>query len=171
MSVRRAFEEKVVEAVLRAAMESEALYTMLLGAPAISRFMWRPDFALAEELQRTGILEQATHENTGNWLANLLRREKFAPPTARLPMDLPFSAQGPQPFIFRLYPGFSNIRARLSDAQSANNFQICSHYTKPVSTCAFRSFSPPCENSCAIQNDLQAAAGLRGSSRATQCHC
>ena len=32
---------------------------------------------------------------------------------ARLPMDLPFSDQGPQPFVIRLYPEYSNFRARL----------------------------------------------------------
>lgn len=128
MSARRAFEEKVVEAVLRAAMDSEALYTMLLGAPAICRFTWRPDFPLGDELQRLGILEQASHETTSKWLADLLRREKFAPPTAQLPMQLPFSDQGPQPFIFRLFPVFSNVRAHLQgwlpDEQFATTFQL-----------------------------------------------
>lgn len=129
MSARRAFEEKVVEAVLRAAMDSEALYTMLLGAPAICRFTWRPDFALGDELQRLEILEQASHETTSKWLADLLRREKFAPPTAQLPMQLPFSDQGPQPFIFRLDTAFSNVAARLpawftKEEQHANTFQL-----------------------------------------------
>ena len=79
----------------------------------MSRFTWRPGFVLGEELQRQGILEQSTYESVGRWLANLLRRERFAPPTARLPMDLPFSDQGPQPFVIRLYPEYSNVRARL----------------------------------------------------------
>jgi hypothetical protein len=110
--LQRQLEDEVVESVLEAALWSEALYTIVLGAPCSVRFFWS---GLPQFVDRILMLSGVTNEGAPRdlskqqvvldsvlaWVAALLRKRALYPPgTRRLPLPSVLNSDA-QPFVIR----------------------------------------------------------------------
>lgn len=61
-------EERVLDSILKTALYGEALFTILLGAPAVCQFEWTPSADFERELAAKGV-------NFESWVVELLQRK------------------------------------------------------------------------------------------------
>jgi hypothetical protein len=71
-------QKMIIESLLKTALDGEALFTILLGKPAITPFAWQPSEELQNMLET--VVGTADSIDIHNWVCEFLHRTPLGPP-------------------------------------------------------------------------------------------